>query len=130
MARATLEQQDKFADELAAGLPICRAAENAGYKPKSEAAHNLAKEPEFMAKVEKRRRARTPAANPDLEPIIERLLAAADKAGAMGSAAAMRATCELLTEAARLKQLLPPEETAPANHEMTREEWLAAFAPK
>jgi hypothetical protein len=125
------QQLDTFADGIAEGLPVRPAAIRAGYSATSNSVYQWLKRPEFMARVEKFRRRRAPAATGDLEPVIERLLAAADSAAALNSAPALRAVRDLLAEAAKLKQLLPPPEaTPPRAYEMTREAWLDAFAPR
>jgi hypothetical protein len=125
----TEEQLDTFALGCAKDMAICRAGIAAGYKPKSNAMYRRYHRPDFQARIAAHRRALGQAKTPDLIPIIERLVAAADKARAMDSAAAMKAACDLLAEAARLKRLLPIDEAAPS-FEMTREEWLATFAPR
>jgi phage terminase small subunit len=88
------------------------AAIRAGYSATSNSVYQWLKRPEIMARVEKFRRRRAPAATGDLEPVIERLLAAADSAAALNSAPGLRAVCGLLTQAAKLKQLLPSPEAA------------------
>jgi hypothetical protein len=42
----------------------------------------------------------------------------------------MNAAARMISEAARLKQLLPAPDDRSQYYEMTREEWLATFAPK
>ncbi len=132
MKRATSQQLDAFADAIADGLPVRRAALRAGYSPLSKSVYLWVKRPDFIARVERRRARREPASAADLEPIIERLLAAADRAAeAEPDAALLRAMRELLVEAARLKQLLPaPEAGGAADYEMNREAWLATYGPK
>lgn len=132
MPLPTPEQLDTFAQGMAAGLSIRQAALRAGYGPHSSSYYRWPKRASFMAKVEKFRRLLDPAATADLEPIIKRLLAAADRVET-ADGPALRAVRDLLSEAARLKQLLPPPETAggrATHYEMTREAWLATFAPK
>ena len=129
MPAPTEEELDTFALGCAKGLAICRAGIAAGYKPKSNAMYKRFHRADFQERIAKHKRALSQAERPDLIPIIERLVETADKARAMGSAAAMKAACDLLAEAARLKRLLPIDEVAPS-FEMTREEWLATFAPR
>jgi hypothetical protein len=132
MIRVSPERQDALAEGLAKGLTARQAALRAGFGPRNDVYYRWLKLPEFMARVERHRRAQAPAGSADLQPVIERLLAAADKGAEATDGPTLRAVCDLLAEAARLKQLLPaPEsEARPQNYEMTREAWLAAFAPK
>jgi hypothetical protein len=126
------KQMDAFADGVAEGWPVRPAAVRAGYSPKSNCIYAWMKRPEFIARVEKHRARREPAAGPNLGPIIERLLAVADRAAlAQSDPAMLRAVRELLAEAARLKQLLSVADAAEGpGYELTREAWLANFAPK
>jgi hypothetical protein len=129
MIRVCVEKQETLAEGIAMGLTGRAAGSRAGFAPTNDSFYRWLKLPEFIARIDKHRRALDPAATNDLQPIIARLLAAADKVTATDGAT-LRAVRDLLAEAARLKQLLPAEDTAPVNYEMTREEWLAAFAPK
>ena len=131
MPHPTPQQLDAFADGIAEGLSVRAAAVRAGYSPHSSSIYLWPKKPAFMARVEKFRARREPAGAVDLAPIIERLVAIADRAAISTDAAAMRAARELLSEAARLKRLdPPPAEPAQRGYELDREAWLAAFAPK
>jgi phage terminase small subunit len=143
MIYVALETQDAFAEGLAMDLPVREAADRAGYSPNSNSVFQWRKRPEFIAHIEKRRRALNPGSTPDLEPVIKRLIAAADNAAGAKDAPTLRAVRDLLAEAAKLKQLLPaPDTPAPVTpapvtpapprqeYEMTREAWLAAYGPK
>lgn len=124
------ERLEAFAEGLAVGLSVRQAALKSGYAPSGHSYYGWLKKPEFMARVEKLRRARSPAATSDLEPVIERLLEAAEAAKSLGSADALKAACNLLTEAGRLKRLLPAPDDRPRRYEMPHEEWLATYPPK
>jgi hypothetical protein len=131
MPSPTEEQLDALAAGYARGLSKQAAAVAAGYSPRTSSFREHFKKQAFQDRIDKHRRALNQAETPDLVPIIERLVSAADKAAAMPTAAAMKAACDLLAEAARLKRLLPLDQAAARpRYEMTREEWLATFAPR
>jgi hypothetical protein len=103
----------------------------AGYSPRSKSMYKRFHSKPFQERLKRHQRALAFSDTSDLVPIIDRLVKAADTAVTLKSAAGMKATCNLLAEAARLKRLLPLD--APAHgprYEMTREEWLATFAPR
>ena len=125
------EQLEIFAEAYARGARIKDAGIAAGYAPESKAIYRRFHKEDFQERVRRHQRALLPAETPDLVPIIDRLMKAADAAVTLKSAAAMKAACDLLAEAARLKRLLPLEESASRpRYEMTRKEWLATFAPR
>jgi hypothetical protein len=118
-----------YAKNVAAGMPPKDAYAAAGYSGTSSYYDTLFKQEHFQAEVERWRRKLRGGGSPDLGPIIDELMDGAQKALALNSGVGMQAACQMLTEAARLKQQLPREEHAPPRYEMTREEWLATFAP-
>jgi hypothetical protein len=124
-------QLEIFAATYVDGATIQDAGIAAGYSPVSKAMYRRFHSDDFQERVARHKRALAPSETPDLVPVIDRLMKAADAAVTLRSAAAMKAACDLLAEAARLKRLLPLHErgTLP-NYEMTREEWLATFAPR
>jgi len=65
----------------------------------------------------------------DLTPLINRMIQLSAQAAALNSAAALREAKDLLVEAARLKGLLPAPPPPPPMPRMSREEWLAKYAP-
>jgi hypothetical protein len=130
-------QLEKFAAGIAKGYTQRRAADEAGYSPRTKSMSKWLRRPSFMDRVERYRRANGTSVAPDLLPIIERLVKVADAvtapraSGEPPTAAAVQAARAALVEAARLKQLLPTDvPRAEDYYQMTREEWLATFAPK
>jgi hypothetical protein len=124
-------QLEIFAEAYARGARIKDAGLAAGYSAESKAMYRRFHSDDFQERVKRHQRALIPAETPDLVPVIDRLMKAADAAVTLKSAAAMKAACDLLAEAARLKRLLPLDQPDQGpRYEMTREEWLATFAPR
>jgi hypothetical protein len=120
---------ESFAQKLAAGLPPVPAARACGYAPEHVGrALRLAAKPIVAARTAEIVRERALAAS-DLMPVIDRLMALAEAAAGLNSAAGMTAAMRLLAEAARLKTLLPrPETFVPIEPGLSEAAWLASFA--
>ncbi|MGH7023282.1 MAG: hypothetical protein ACREEB_06780 [Caulobacteraceae bacterium] len=126
MGHPSEEQLDAFAKGVAEGRIVRQAAISAGYSGKATSYYRRCKTPDFLARVERFRRERDLASNPNLVSIIERLIAAADGANEAANGALLRAQCALLAEAARLKQLLAArasEADDPGDYDLPNEEW-------
>jgi hypothetical protein len=130
MAKRDAARFTAYARNVAAGMPPKDAYVAAGYSATSSYYDVLFKQDRFQAEVERWRRKLRGGGSPDLGPVIDELMDGAQKALALNTGVGMQAACQMLTEAARLKQLLPRDEHARPHYEMTREEWLATFAPR
>jgi hypothetical protein len=131
VAKRDTKRFEAYAKGVAAGEPPKSASVAAGYSPNSSYYDVLFKEERFQAAVARWKVKLRGGASPDLAPIIDDLMAGAEKAIALNSGAGMHAACRMLAEAGRLKRLLPLDADAGVPHyEMTREEWLATFAPQ
>lgn len=128
-------RQEAFAQAVARGLSLQAASKEAGYYLDSRKSARRAQLPHVAARVADLIRDRAWAGSSDPESVIASLLAMARDAAKLGSAAGMREARALLLEAFRLRRELDlgaadPEHAAgilpPA---LTKEEWLAAFAP-
>ncbi len=117
-----------FARALAGGAAPKAAALSAGYVAESDSAKARAARPPVLARV---RELEVEAANEgrDLRPVITRLMTLATTASELGTVAGMVAAHGLLTEAAKLKGMLPPP-PRPRIRSMGNAEWMATFAPK
>ena len=115
----------------ARGMSLRAAAEAYGHGKPGESTYRYVKTEAFRARVEEFRKVLGWGDSPDLAPVINELMGAALEAKALGSAAGMKAACDLWAKAADLKRLLPP---APEPEEaieppMTSEEWTQKFGP-
>jgi hypothetical protein len=55
MGKLLKPRQEKFAKALATGLPLAKAAKQAGYSPVRQSAHEIAKNPDVSLRVEELR---------------------------------------------------------------------------
>ena len=126
---------EAFAQALAAGLSIKAAAAQAGYHDDRYWSHRRAGLKVITDRVAFLVEAAIGGGSSDLAPIIDKLVALADRAGDLDSGAGMTAACHLLSEAARLKRLMGegrldrvPALDAPP--QLSQAEWIAAYVPK
>jgi hypothetical protein len=128
------EKREALAQLLARDVPFRQASKQAGYVHcwKSRALART-KRADVAQRVAEIRRARALEAT-DLTPMIDALMAAAEKAQAEleKTPAGLTAIRGLLVEAARLKGLAPPPplQAPQPRVRMTDEEWMETFAPK
>ena len=129
MAALTKHRYEPFAQALSRDLDPVAAAREAGFKGNKTQSCERALRPAVVARVEELRRRRDWGGSRDVGPLIDELMAAAQQARTLKTAAAFVAVRGLIVEAARLKKMLPaPEE--PRRAPMTQAEWLEKFAPK
>ena len=126
MAALEDERRERFARNLADGMPAWRAWAAAGYAPKGGRGRRVAEREDVKARVDELVQARKWGGSSDVGPVIDECMRLAKVAGGMKGAAAMVAARGFLVEAARLKGLLGAAEPRP---ELTDEEWLAKYAP-
>jgi hypothetical protein len=133
-------RHEAFAMALARGASLRQAATEANLhvgKPNRAAA--LAGSEAVIDRVAEIRALGPWGDAPELKAVYEKAMELAGTAGELGTAAGMMAAKALLSEAARARQSLAPpqaDQTGPARTDpapirpvLTREEWLAAFAP-
>ena len=130
-------QHEAFAQGLAQGLPTNEAGEAAGFSKTGGHTFELAKEPDMVARVAEIVAERVVAQRVGLPAVTARLLAIADTAGAMSSAAGLAVARAALMDAARLNGVAPPRgpDGAPAvmtvyaDEPLSEDEWLRLYAP-
>lgn len=127
---------EAMAQGLALGLTAAGASEAAGFNGHGKDARRRADVPAMQARVAEIKLRREAGGTADLAPVIDRLVAASDKAVALGTAAGMVAARGFLVDAARLKGLLPgapkPSQYSkfvPSEPPMDDDAWVARFAP-
>ncbi len=126
------ERREKLAQALARGLGVEAANCEAGYAKQCGSSIERAARADVRARVAEIEAERLREAA-DLVPIIDKLVELADVASKLESGVGMMAACRMLSEAARLKGLLPSVEDLyeePLPPRLSKEEWIAAFAPK
>jgi len=122
---------EAFAQAMAGGLPPRKAQTEAGYADSGRGAKTHSEREDVRARADEIVRHAMWGGTCDLGPAIDALAAVGEAAQALGSASALREAKGAFAEAARLKRLLPPSAPPPAAMpDMTREEWLATFAPR
>jgi hypothetical protein len=122
---------EAFAQAIATGLSCREAQKKAGYADSGRGSKYHSERTDVVARVAELVRRAIWGGTSDLAPAIDALAAVGEAAQALGSAAALREAKGAYSEAARLKRLLPPSAPPPAAMpDMTREEWLATFAPR
>lgn len=137
----TLERPDYevFAKERANGASVAVAGERAGFSKKSGHAWDLEKNEEIKARVRELQEEAATLQLVQRPVLIARLLAIADKAEKMDSAAGMAAARAALMDAARLHGVAEPtaQPTGPAgpsrpivfsDHPLSEDEWTRVFA--
>ena len=133
MAILESSRLEALAQALAKGLGVQAASTEAGYSRQYEVSRQRAARLDVRARVAEIEADGLRAAA-DLTPIIDKLTELAEAASKLNSGTGMMAACRMLSEAARLKGLLPAFEQLHATDglppELTKEEWLAAFAPR
>lgn len=132
MPKLKTPQQEALAHGVANGLNFNQVARQAGYAKKnlSRLKKYWSDKPEFVARVAEINASAEADVSDDLRPVIRELMAAARKAVALESGVGMRAAATMYAEAARLKQALGAQYEEPELYPaMSREEWLATFAP-
>jgi len=128
---------EAFAQALARGASVREANAEAGLTPQRPCRLNRrAERPDIVARVTELRWGQ----DVELLAIYDKLVDLAEKAGRLDSGAGMMAAKAMLAEAARLKQSVirsPAATTAPVPAapfptppDLSKEEWLAAFARK
>ncbi len=136
MAALNSARREALAQGLARGLSLKAATQEAGYGSSTSRRCGRAASKAVAARVEEIKEARRWDGQEDLALIFAELMRLAKEAGGMKSAAGMSAAKGLLAEAARLRErLAPPDarrewETPPPVPDLTKAEWLAAFAPR
>jgi hypothetical protein len=122
---------EDLARGVARGMSLRGAARAYGYGKPSDSTYKYARTQTFRVRVEEFRRRLGWGDSPDLAPVIDELMGAALEAKALGSAAGMKAACDLWAKAADLKRLLPPppESEEPMEPPMTTEEWVRKYKP-
>jgi len=128
MAKLENARREAFAQARATGATVVEASRAAGYVVKNCDGGRVARNPAVMARVAEIQQAAIGETR-DLPVLISKMVAMADAAAELGSAAGMREAKALLVEAARLKGLLPPSPARPPQPPMSRAEWMARFAP-
>ncbi|HEY5070529.1 MAG TPA: hypothetical protein VII63_00715 [Caulobacteraceae bacterium] len=136
MAAFENKRLEALAQALAKGLPVHAATRKAGYSRQCEVSRRRAARAEVVTRVGEIELERIAAAA-DLVPLIRQLTTLAAAAGKLGSAAGMVAARGLLAEAALHKRHLAASRPAATSVSgpvpppvLTKEEWIAAFAPK
>jgi len=125
MAVLSNARREAFCQARAAGKSLAEAGKAGRYDNQWS---RVDAAPEVQARIAEIRRETAVDAR-DLVPLIEKMIGLVDNAVDLKSAAGMREAKALLVEAARLKGLLPPPATAPLQPPMSRQEWMARFAP-
>ena len=130
------ERLEAMAQALASGHVPTDASCAAGYSYHGKDALSRAENPAMKTRVAEIKLRREAGGTADLAPVIDRLVAASDKAVALGTAAGMVAARGFLVDAARLKGLLPgapkPSQYSkfvPSEPPMDDDAWVARFAP-
>ena len=123
---------EDLAKGIARGMSLRGAASHYGHGKPGGSDYPYARTDEFKARVEEFRKTLGGGDSPDLAPVINELMGAALEAKALGSAAGMKAACDLWAKAAELKRLLPPQPQPeePIEPPMTGEEWVRRFTPE
>jgi hypothetical protein len=129
MAALENRRMEALAQGLADGLALHAATKAAGYSRQTGESRRRAARADVQARVAEIARERRASAA-DLEPVIEQLIGLAAEAGKLGTAAGMTAARGLLSEAARLKLLLPPapDPNRYVPPDLTTEQWVAKYA--
>ena len=132
MAMLQNPRLEALAQALARQLGVQAANLEAGYSRQYEYSRQRAARADVRARVAEIEAEQLREAA-DLVPIIDKLVELADVASKLESGVGMMAACRMLSEAARLKGLLPSfgdlyEEPLPPR--LSKEEWIAAFAPR
>ncbi|MGH6986435.1 MAG: hypothetical protein ACRED9_06295 [Caulobacteraceae bacterium] len=123
---------EALAQALADGLPIHEATRRAGFSRQSGMTRRRCARRDVRERIAEIRLERARTAS-DVRPVIEKMMALAEEAGKLKSGAGMTAAHKLLVEAARLKATHAPSrprETWALPPQLSKEEWLDAFAPK
>ena len=126
-------RHEALAQGLARGISVREATIEAGlsarHLPRSV---RLAASPAVVARMAEIRQQAVWGGLEDLEKVFGELMRLAEAAGKLGSAAGMNSARTLLAEAARLRERLPAAPAtaeAPLPPRLSKEEWIAAFAP-
>ncbi len=126
-------RHEAFAQARVAGASRRDAFRQAGYDDLGRGIGRVDTRPEVVARLAELEQAARWGGSGDLGPVIDELMGLAQKAGALGTAAGMSAARGLLAEAAKLKMQLDVQPDAYCRPspvpELTKEEWLKAFAP-
>jgi hypothetical protein len=130
-------QYEALAQQLARGLPTNQAGEAAGFAKNSGHVYDLAKNPEILTRTVEIEVENAIALRVALPAVTARLLAIADTAGAMSSAAGLAVARAALMDAARLNGVAAPRgpDGAPAvmtvyaDEPLSEDEWLRLYAP-
>lgn len=135
-------RHEALAKALSRGVSVREATIEVGLSPRHVGRIlALSSREDFDARVAELREAAEWGEDLALKPIHDQALKLANAAAKLESAAAMMAAKALLAEAARIRQSLPrrtpppavllaPPAQSPARPVLSKEEWLAAFAPK
>ena len=120
-----------FALALATGAPIVEAFSCAGYK-KRKCAAAMARRDDVVTRVAEIKIERAGGGSRDVGPLIDTCMKAIEAAMALGTASGLVAARGLIAEAAKLKQMLPPDRALPDPQirDLTDEEWTAIYGPK
>jgi len=127
-------QYEKFAKKRAEGASVAAAAEYAGFSPTSGHGWDLDKDEKVKARVQALRDEAATLRLVEPPALIKRLLAIADRAETLDSAAGMAAARAALMDAARLSGVLEAsvrtdgavarsEPVVLADHPLSEEEW-------
>jgi hypothetical protein len=126
MAALDDTRREALAQGLADGLALHAATKAAGYSRQTGESRRPAARADIQARVAEIASERRAAAAA-LEPVIDKLMDLAAEAGKLGTAAGMAAARGLLSEAARVKLLLPPapDPNRYVPPDLTTEQWVA-----
>ena len=135
-------RHEAFAQALARGLSALAASREAGYSPQERPcrARKRAAWPQMVERLAEITVATAWGGDTDLAKVFHEMMRLVEKAEEKESAAGLAIAKGLLTEAGRLRSLLPPGLGAAPPVEprpglilpppLTKEEWIEAFAPK
>lgn len=129
MAALDDPRREMFAQALARGCGPGQAEREAGYSHCAKGTRARVKSKQIKGRIAQIKKERAGGDSPDIGPVIDKLMALANAAGKLKTAAAMVAARGFLVEAARLKGLLPAP-APPPRRRLSTEEWLAEYAPK
>ena len=124
---------EAFATALARGLSVRAATEEAGFSRRHVGRMNdLAASGLVEARIREKRREALWGGRLELADVCDAMIAASSEARGLKTGAALMAAKELLAEAARLieRATIAPDGEAGLPPELTKEEWIAAFAPR
>ncbi|HZL19468.1 MAG TPA: hypothetical protein VFG23_17165 [Polyangia bacterium] len=136
MAALCNTRHEAFARALARGVSLREATAASGLKYFPKRMQARAATAAVVARVEELKEEARWRGQQDLKRVFEKLFDLASSASELKTGAALTAARGLLAEAARLREHLPgaghgaPLQGVRPAPDLTKEEWLAAFAPR